>query len=120
MATKVNGVAGTKFTLKRGEAKNISFTYDVDITLAVFSLIVKDSAGLVIFEKADEDFNKVNIEDKIVIVNFSSENLDIVEGSYDIEIMAVWNSITSVDKSETLKMKIIESLFTVEEEGEEP
>lgn len=114
MATTINGTATTKFTLKRGEAKNLRFTYDADISAAVFALIITSSTGTAVVTKADAVFDKTYIAENIVLVNLSSADTDLAPATYNLEIKATWNALTSVDKSETLKMKIVASLFPEE------
>ena len=55
MALTINGEDTNKLTLIQKEGKNISVTYNVDITSAIFSLICKDSIGTK-FTKENIDF----------------------------------------------------------------
>ena len=105
------GETVTKFTFKRKEAKTLTFTYNVDITSATFSLICRDSNNNIKFRKNDEDFDKSEIADKKVKINLTVNDLDLDAGTYKLELKTVWNETTAVDKTETFKMRIRESLF---------
>ena len=110
MALTINGEDTNKLTLIQKEGKNISITYNVDITSASFSLVCKDKTGTK-FTKEDNDFDKSQVVNKKVIINFSTTDLDLEIGSYEIQIKAVWDAATSVDKTVIIKLKITESLF---------
>ena len=111
MAITINSVSTNKFSLIKKEAKNITFTYNVDISSATFDLIVKDLNGVIKFVKADTDFDKTQIAQKIVSVNLSTDNLDLDLGNYEMQVKTTWNVATSVDKTIILILKIKKSLF---------
>ncbi len=112
MSLTINGQATNKMTLKQREGKLLTFTYNVAISTALFALIVKDSDGTIVIQKNDADFDKTDVGQQKVYVNLAVNDLDLDVGSYNLEVRATWNATTSVDKTETIKLKIIESLFT--------
>ena len=111
MSLKINGTETNKLTLIQKEGKTISITYNVDIATATFSLVAKDSDGSVVFTKENSDFDKAQVSVKKVLINFNTIDLDRAVGTYDVQIKATWDTVTSVDKTIIIKLKIEKSLF---------
>ena len=112
MSLTINGASTNKLTLKQKEAKTLTFTYNVAIASAEFELIAKDSEDTIVIQKEDSDFDKSQVGDQKVLINLTVNDLDLAVGTYDVEVKAVWNATTSVDKTETIKLKIAESQFS--------
>lgn len=111
MALTVNGECTNKIVLKQKEGKLISFRYNVDISGASFALICKDKDGTTKISKDDTYFT-IESADNIVRINLTTTDLDLPVGVYSMEVKAVWNSVTSVDKTVTMKLQIDQSLFS--------
>jgi len=107
----INNQVTNKLTLKQKEAKTLIFTYNVDITEAIFSLVVSNRTGEQIITKIDDDFDKSDKINKIVKVCLDSSDLDVAKGTYDLGLRTVWDDVSSVDISDTIKLTIEESLF---------
>lgn len=97
-----------KVTLIKGEIKLLTFTFNIDIETATFSLICKDKEGETIFTRADGDFDKTEIADKKVKILIDTTTLSIEK--YYMELKTAWSG-TSIDKSEQYILEIKESLF---------
>ena len=111
MAITINGEDTNVIRLKQKEAKQLTFTFNVPISTAEFSFIVKDKDGTTVITKSDSSFIKTEIASKIVAVRLTVTDLDLdYDETYNAEIKVVWDSESSVDKSETMKLKILESV----------
>ena len=110
MSLTINGKETNKFALKQGEGKTLSFTYNVSIDSATFSLACKNASGILQFSKDDEDFDKTEIANNIISVILTTEDLDLEVGTYDLEVKATWDSLNNVDKTSQLKLHINESV----------
>jgi len=112
MSLTINGQTTNKLSLKQREGKTLTFTYNVAISSALFALIVKDESGTTVIQKVDADFDKSDVSEQKVYVNLTVNDLALEVGNYNMELKAIWNATTSVDKTETIKLKILESLFS--------
>jgi len=105
MSVQINGQYTNELTLKREEIKNFSFTYNVDITTAVFTLEIKlnkDAAAVI--TKNDADFDKTDIADgKVSVVIDTTPLTD--DTRYYLELQALFG-VNSLDKTEDIILKI--------------
>ena len=97
-----------EISLIQGEIKVFTFTFDVDVSSATFTLIIKDAKSDIKITKADGDFDKTDIADKILKVTIDTSALSV--GTNYMELKTVW-SATSVDKTEKHIINITEILF---------
>ena len=100
-----------KITLKQGEKKVFTFTYNVDITTATFTFGIKkeksDSEYAIKIE--DADFDKSEIDNKIVKCTVDTSSL--TSGTrYIGEIKAVWEDTT--DKSDDVIIEIVQPVIS--------
>jgi len=107
----------TKITVKQGEAKNIKFTITVDgetpdltDTIATFGVkATKDDTEYTLF-KEDEDFDRSEEADGILRLNLDADDLTLTAGTYFAELK-IWFSETSIDKSEDIKLKVVQAVI---------
>ena len=111
MAITINGAKTNKIVFKQKEGKKLSFTYNVSIAAAEFSLICTDNDDNIKFTKVHADFDISLVGSRIVAIVLTTTDLDLVVDSYNMELKAVWHATDSVDKTTTMKLQIIDSLF---------
>lgn len=110
MSITINEKDSRTITLKAKEGKVLTITYECSIVDATFDLIVKDLAGTTKITKANASFDISNIANKIVMVTLTTTDLTLTPGKYQMELKTTWDSINSVDKTETIDLIIQNSL----------
>ena len=110
MSITINSANTKTMTLKAGEGKPLTFTYNLSIVDATFSLIVKDSSGTAKITKLHASFDITDIANKIVSVTLTTTDLALTPGKYSMELKTTWDSVNSVDKTETIDLIIQNSL----------
>ena len=98
-----------KFTIKQGEAKTVTITYDsgaLDVSSGTFTFTLrttKDTSDL--FTVADASFDKTNGASGIVTFPISATDSNQTEGFYTGEIKMVLTA-SNIDKSEDIAVTI--------------
>jgi hypothetical protein len=110
MSITINEIDSRTMTLKAKEGKTLTITYECSIVDATFDLIVKDSAGTTKITKANASFDVSNKANKIVTVILTTVDLNLTPGKYQMELKTTWDSVNSVDKTETIDLIIQSSL----------
>lgn len=106
----------SEIKIKKGEAKNILFTYTSsgvaqDVSSNTFYFVVKEHCeSVAIIEKNDIDFDKTNAANGVVSCNLSVTDTDIEEKTYEAEITMIATVDTDVDKSENITFIVSRSI----------
>jgi len=107
----INGKKTTRITLKKGEIKLFSFSYNVDISTATFHFGIKNnkSDSVYAIEITDAQFDKIQIVDRVVKCIIDTSALSANE-IYFGEMKTSWGN-TSVDKTEDIVLEIQEPVI---------
>ena len=105
-------------SIKKGEAKDIKFTYTsndtaIDVSANTFRFEVKKdiSDTSPVFVKADGDFDKTDAADGIVYCNINTTDSNNPVGEYIAEIRMIATVGTDVDKSDNIDFIIEEAVM---------
>ena len=115
MSILINGENTKKIKLKRGEAKLLQFNYSEDISEATFNLVIQDGSKVTVIQKVNTDFDRSRISEDIIFVYLTSEDLLLPVSTYSVELRAIWNTENDIDLTETMLLKLSESLHYPEE-----
>jgi len=108
----------SSITIKKGEAKDIQFTYTIDgvaqdVSSNTFSFKVKENilSETYVIEKADIDFDKTDAANGIVTCNITTTDSNIEARTYIAEIQMIVIAGTNVDKSTDITFIIDEAVI---------
>jgi len=111
MSLIINGQNKEYIELKKGEVKRFTFRYSLDISSTVFHLGIKENYSDTQYklEVQNADFDRTEIDDNKIKAIIDTSDLD-KDTIYIMEIKATWSDPTLVDKTEDIKIKILNTL----------
>ncbi len=112
-------MAAADITIKKGEGKTLTFTISragaiLDVSSSTARFVIKNEYDdtTYLLDKADSDFDKTDGALGILKVNLTATNTDTVgAGTFKAELRVIVTADTDVDKSETWKLKIEDTLY---------